>query len=479
MRIAVVARNIGLVLLLNALFMLIAVVVSMLYGFDKGFTPLLFSAAITAIIGSLPFVFTRKQEEITIREGYVIAVFSWLFSCLFGMIPYLLSGGEFSWINAWYESVSGFTTTGGTVLTNIEALPHSLLFWRASTQWIGGIGVILFVLLIFPQPSTIRLRLSRIEMPAFSQDTYRFKAKETVRVIAFVYFGLTLLETLLLSLAGMNVFDAICHSFTTISTGGLSTKNAGLSSYDNVAIETIVMVFMVVSSLHFGMIFLFITGKSISLLKSPVTRYYIFSTLLIGLLISLNLWVGGTYNSLGTSLRHGLFQTFSLVSTTGFSSSDTSLWPNFSLLLLFFMIFQGGCSGSTAGGIKADRMLISFHSIRAQITKRLHPRSVVQAHVGGQTIDLDVTSAVNLFIVLSLLVFFVVALLLTAAGIELKEALSASIAHLSNVGPGFGSVGPMSNYSALNGFSKFVLSLTMIIGRKELFGFFILFASGK
>ncbi len=157
---------------------------------------------------------------------------------------------------------------------------------------------------------------------------------------------------------------------------------------------------------------------------------------------------------MGTSLRHGLFQTFSLVSTTGFSSSDTSLWPNFSLLLLFFMIFQGGCSGSTAGGIKADRMLISFHSIRAQITKRLHPRSVVQAHVGGQTIELDVT-------------------------LELKEALSASVAHLSNVGPGFGSVGPMSNYSALNGFSKFVLSLTMIIGRKELFGFFILFASGK
>lgn len=479
MRIAAVARNIGLVLLLNALFMLIAVVVSILYGFDKGFTPLLFSVAITAVIGSLPFIFTKKQEEITIREGYLIAVFSWLFSCLFGMIPYLLWGGEFSLINAWYESVSGFTTTGGTILTDIEALPHSLLFWRASTQWIGGIGVILFVLLIFPEPSAIRLRLSRIETSAFSQETYRFRAKETVRVIALVYFGLTLLETLLLSLAGMNVFDAICHSFTTISTGGFSTKNAGLSSYDNVAIETIVMIFMAVSSLHFGIIFLFITGKSMSLLKSPVTRYYIFSTLSIGLLISLNLWVGGTYNSLGTSLRHGLFQTFSLVSTTGFSSSDTSLWPNFSLLLLFFMIFQGGCSGSTAGGIKADRMLISFHSLRAQITKRLHPRSVVQAHVGGQTIGLDVTSAVNLFIVFFLLVFFVVALLLTAAGIELKEALSASIAHLSNVGPGFGSVGPMSNYSALNGFSKFVLSLTMIIGRKELFGFFILFASGK
>ncbi len=262
MRIAVVTRNIGLVLLLNALFMLIAVVVSVLYGFDKGFTPLLFSVAITAVIGSLPFIFTRKQEEITIREGYIIAIFSWLFSCLFGMIPYLLWGGEFSLINAWYESVSGFTTTGGTVLTDIEALPHSLLFWRASTQWIGGIGVISFVLLIFPEPSAIRLRLSRIEMPAFSQDTYRFKAKETVRVIAFVYFGLTLLETLLLSLAGMNVFDAICHSFTTISTGGFSTKNAGLSSYDNVAIETIVMVFMAISSLHFGMIFLFITGKS-------------------------------------------------------------------------------------------------------------------------------------------------------------------------------------------------------------------------
>jgi trk system potassium uptake protein TrkH len=375
--------------------------------------------------------------------------------------------------------VSGYTTTGGTILTNIEALPHSLLFWRASTHWIGGMGVVLFMLLILPEVSSIRLRLSRIEIPSLSQQTYLFRAKETIRVIAYVYFGLTLLETLLLTLAGMNLFDAICHSFATIATGGFSTKNTSLSSYDNAVIESIVMVFMALSSLHFGMIFLLIAGKSMSLLKSPVTRYYIISTLSIGLLISLNLWVEGTCNSLGTSVRHGLFQTFSLVSTTGFASADSSMWPNFSVLLLFFIMFQGGCSGSTAGGIKADRIVISFHSIRAQITKRLHPRSVVPARVGGQIIDPDVTSAVNLFIVLFLLVFFVVALLLVASGIELKEALSASVAHISNVGPGFGSVGSLGNYSSFSGFSKFVLTLAMIMGRIELFGFFILFSSGK
>ncbi|MDD3548929.1 MAG: TrkH family potassium uptake protein [Bacteroidales bacterium] len=479
MRIHVIARNMGLVLLVNALFMFIAVFVSAINGFDTGFSPLLLSAIITATIGSFPYIFVRSSGEVATREGYVIVVLSWAISCLFGMLPYLLWGGEFSLINAWYESVSGYTTTGGTILTNVEILPKSLLFWRASTHWIGGMGVVIFMLLILPEVSSIRLRLSKIEISALSQNSYRFRAKETVRVIAFVYFGLTLLEIIALWLAGMSFFDAVCHSFATIATGGFSTRNLSIASYNSVLIEMIVLVFMCLAAIHFGMIFLLISKGSTTLFRSPVTKFYLLFSMAIGTLISVNLWYTGTFDSLGESFRHGIFQTFSIISTTGFATTDSSVWPYFSILLLLFLSLQGGCSGSTTGGIKSDRILIAFYSIKANITKRLHPKSVVPTRVGGQALDPEMVSGVNLFIILYMLCLFVVAVLLSLTGLDMMDAVSAAFAHIGNIGPGFGNVGSMSNYSAFNGFSKFVLSIVMIMGRIELFGFFILFSSRK
>ena len=479
MRIQVIARYMGLVLLVNALFMFVAVIISAIYGFDTGFSPLLLSAIITATIGSFPYIFVRESSEVTTREGYMIVILSWTLSRLFGMLTHLLWGGEFILINAWYESVSGYTTTGGTILTNIEAIPHSLLFWRASTHWIGGMGVVLFMLLILPEVSSIRLKLSRIEISSLSQESYHFRTKETVRVIAFIYFGLTLLETICLCLAGMNLFDAVCHSFSTIATGGFSTRNSSIASYDSIAIEIIIMVFMGLSALHFGMIFMLIAKRSGALFKSPVTRFYILTCLVVGLLISLDLWKTGTYQSLSESMRYSFFQTLCMISTTGFATADSSVWPAFSILLLVFITFQGGCSGSTTGGIKSDRIMIALYSIRAQITKRLHPRSVVPVRVGGHALDPEVVSGTNLFIVLYMLCFLVAALLLTLSGVGITEAVTSSAAHIGNVGPGFGSVGSLSNYSSFNGFAKFVLSVIMIMGRIELFGFLILFSSRR
>lgn len=479
MRIQVIARYMGLVLLVNALFMFIAVIISAIYGFDTGFSPLLLSAVITATIGSFPYIFVRESSEVTTREGYVIVVLSWVLSCLFGMLPYMLWGGEFILINAWYESVSGYTTTGGTILTNIETIPHSLLFWRASTHWIGGMGVVLFMLLILPEVSSIRLKLSRIEISSLSQESYHFRAIESVRVIAYVYFGLTLLETIALWISGMSLFDAICHSFATIATGGFSTRNNSVAYYDSVLIETIIIVFMTLSALNFGMIFLLVAKGSLLLFKSPVTRYYIAALLSGSTLVSLNLGLTGTYDSLGDSFRFGFFQTFSLATSTGFASADSSMWPNFSILLLIFFSLQCACSGSTSGGIKADRILISYYSIKAHITKRLHPRSVVPTRVGGHAIDPDTVSEVNLFIVFYLLCVLTASLLITLTGVDIMDAVSSTIAHIGNVGPGFGNVGSMSNYHLFNGFSKFVLTIIMILGRIELFGFFILFSSKK
>lgn len=479
MRIQVIARNMGLVLLVNALFMAIAVLVSALYGFDTGFSPLLLSAIITATIGSFPYIFVKKASDVATREGYMIVVISWVLSCLFGMLPYLLWGGEFTLINAWYESVSGYTTTGGTILTNVEAIPHSLLFWRASTHWIGGMGVVIFMLLILPEVSSIRLKLSRIEISALSQESYRFRTKETVRVIAYVYFGLTLLETICLLMAGMSLFDAVCHSFATIATGGFSTRNINIAAYDSKVIEFIIIIFMCLSALHFGMIFMLVVKRSTILFKSPVTRYFISSILLGGLFVSLSLKFTGTYETFTESFRHGFFQTISLATSTGFATADSSIWPGFVIILLIFFTLQCGCSGSTTGGIKADRILISIFSFKAEITKRLHPRSVVPVRIGGHALDSDMVFGVNLYIVLYLFCVLISSLFLTLTGIDIMDAVSASAAHIGNVGPGFGSVGSLSNYNAFNGFSKFILSIMMIMGRIELFGFFILFSSRK
>jgi trk system potassium uptake protein TrkH len=469
----------GLVLLVNALFMAIAVLVSALYGFDTGFSPLLLSAIITATIGSFPYIFVKKASDVATREGYMIVVISWVLSCLFGMLPYLLWGGEFTLINAWYESVSGYTTTGGTILTNVEAIPHSLLFWRASTHWIGGMGVVIFMLLILPEVSSIRLKLSRIEISALSQESYRFRTKETVRVIAYVYFGLTLLETICLLMAGMSLFDAVCHSFATIATGGFSTRNINIAAYDSKVIEFIIIIFMCLSALHFGMIFMLVVKRSTILFKSPVTRYFISSILLGGLFVSLSLKFTGTYETFTESFRHGFFQTISLATSTGFATADSSIWPGFVIILLIFFTLQCGCSGSTSGGIKADRILISIFSFKAEITKRLHPRSVVPVRIGGHALDSDMVFGVNLYIVLYLFCVLISSLFLTLTGIDIMDAVSASAAHIGNVGPGFGSVGSLSNYNAFNGFSKFILSIMMIMGRIELFGFFILFSSRK
>lgn len=479
MRIQVIARNMGLVLLVNALLMALSVFVSIINGFDTGFSPLLLSAIITATIGSFPYIFVKKSDEVATREGYVIVVLSWAISCLFGMLPYLLWGGEFTLINAWYESVSGYTTTGGTILADIEALPKSLLFWRSSTHWIGGMGVVMFMLLILPEASSIRLRLSKIELSSLSQSNYRFRAKETVRVIAYVYFGLTLLETICLWIAGMSFFDAVCHSFSSVSTGGFSTRNLSIAAYDNVWIETILVVFMTLSALHFGMIYLFVTGRSNALFTSPVTRFFLLILVIGSICISLNIWANGIVSSPLQAFRHGIFQTISMASTTGFATSDSSVWPNFSILLLLYLMVQCGCSGSTSGGLKADRLLISLRSIQAHLTKRLHPKSVVPVRVGGQMVDPEQVSAVNLYIILYLACFLVCALLLTLTESDLLDVVTASIAHIGNVGPGFGSVGSLENYSSFSTFSKLVLSLEMIVGRVELFGFFILFGSRK
>lgn len=475
MNLKIITRNIGLALLLSALFMYISAIISAIYNFDASFSPLLLSAFITSVAGAFPLIFVTKTHDINIREGFVIVVFAWVISCLFGMLPYVLYGGEFSIINSWFESVSGYTTTGGTILLNVESLPKGLLFWRSSTHWLGGLGVVVFMLLVLPSVNSFRLRLSKMEISSLSRENFRFKVNQTIHIIFYVYLGLTVLQTILLCMAGMSLFDAINHSFSTIATGGFSTKNQSIMQFHSFTIELIMMVFMVLAGIHFGLLYSIFIGKPGNLFRSTIVRFYLFSLLVGGVIISLNIWLSGTISSFSTAFRQGFFQLISIATTTGFATADSSIWPSFSILILIYFSFQTACTGSTTGGLKVDRVYMFFASIRAQLRKQVHPNAIVSIKINNHSIDREVVSSVNLYIALYIMVVFVVTLLLSLMGINLVDSFSSSVACMGNVGPGFGSVGSLGNYSHFPSLAKLLLSIEMIFGRLEIYSIMVLF----
>lgn len=469
MNIKSLSRYIGIALLFNALFMFFAVLVSVVYGVDSSFSPLLISTLITSIVGVFPIIFVSKSEDITLKEGFAITIFSWILSCLFGMLPYVLWGGEFTLINAWFESVSGYTTTGSTILTDVEALPHGLLFWRSSTHFIGGIGVVIFMLLVLPAMSTFRLKMSRLEISSISKDNYRYKTKETVRVIASVYLGITVLSVIFLMLSGMGLFDAVNHAFSIVATGGFSTRNESIMAFNSFPIELTAMFFMLVSGMHFGLLYSSITQHTFRIFKSPIIKLYLFTILSASLLIGVNIKLSGDATSWLQAFRLSFFQVVSLNTTTGFATADTSVWPPFAVMLLMFISIHTACSGSTTGGLKADRMWIFLMSVKTQIKKQLHPNAVVPIKIGKQVIVPEVSYMVALHIALYMFILLVVALIVAASGVDVVESFSSSIAHIGNVGPGLGKCGSLGNYMHFPSFAKFILTIEMLFGRLEIY----------
>lgn len=479
MNLSVVARNIGIALLSNAVFMFLGVIVSIVYGFDSSFSPLLLSGVITLIAGLFPLVFVRKSNSINAKEGFTIVVFAWVLSCLFGMLPYVLWGGEFTLINAWYESVSGYTTCGGTILSDVESLPKGLLFWRSSTHFLGGLGIVVFMLLVLPSVSSFSKRLKDVETSSLSQENYRFRTKQTIYVMFSVYFGITIAETLCLMLAGMDFFNAINHAFSTVATGGFSTLNDSVKGFDSVLIEYIIIFFMLLSGLHFGLIYSSVTTRSLKIFRSPVVRYYIACVFVFSVAIAVNLLAAKVETNWGEAISHSLFQAVSVATSTGFATSEISTWPNFAMLLMLFLMIQGACSGSTTGGVKADRFLIFFKSIKAQLKKYVHPNAVMPVKVGKHTVDYDLVSSVNLFILFYFLILFAGTLILTLLGVGMEEAVSSVISNMGNVGVAFGEVGSFGNYGYFPAAAKFVLALLMLIGRFEIFSFIVIFVIYK
>ena len=468
MNVKAISLDIGKALQVNALFMLLSLGVSAAYGFDSGFTPLLISFLITSIAGSFPMIFVKSDQQETTQEGFVTIVFSWLLSFIFGMLPYVLWGGEFTLMNAWFESVSGYTTTGSTILTDIEALPKSLLMWRSSTHYIGGLGVVVFLLLILPDTSTFKFKLSHLELSSIAKEGYRYKSGKTVRVITFTYIGLTIAEFLCLWAAGMTPFDAINHAFSTIATGGFSTKNTSIMFYDSNAINIIIMVFMTLASMHFGVIYASIATRSFKPLRHPITRYYLMVILVLSALATLSLTIQGGLR-FPEALMSGSFQVISFISTTGFGQADNALWPIMANAILLIAGFHCGCSGSTTGGIKADRMYISLKAIMGDFRKRLSPSAVFRTRVGDACVAEDTVSSIFLFIVLYIIVIFLSFVAVLLCGVDIAEAFSGTLASLGNVGPGLGSLGTMGSYGSQPEVAKFIYTMDMFLGRLEIF----------
>lgn len=465
-------RNVGLALLLSAIFLSISTVVAAINGFDSSFQPLLLSSLIAIVVALIPLLFTAKERSINLKEGFLIVVLAWVASCVVGALPYLFWGGEFSPINAWFESVSGYTTTGASILKDVELLPKGLLFWRSSTLWLGGMGVVLFMLLILPTVGSFRLRLSKVEISSLSKENFQFKVKETVKIIATVYISLTLIEALLLTLfAGVDIFDSINIAFATISTGGFSTKNLSIGSYDSIRIELIIMVFMLLSGVHYGLIYATFKGKSKNLLTSSIVKFLLLTLTIGAVVVSLNIKFGAEQLSWEEAFRDGFFQVISAVTTTGFASSTKSPLPPFSLLILLYLILQGSSAGSTSGGLKADRIFIFLASIKSRVKNILHPNAVIPVKINGHTIEKETLQSVNLFIILYLASIFIFALLYSMSGIGSTTAFSLSAVTMGNVG--FIPVDGGIEYPLLPHVSKIFITFQMLLGRLEIYPFLV------
>ncbi len=475
MKTAYIIRYVGMVLLCNAAFMLVCAIIGMCYGFDSGTAPLALSFIITTVIGVFPLIFVPKNKVLTSRDGYIIVLASWIASCLMGMLPYLIWGGEFNVVNAWFESASGFTTTGATILNDVEALPHSLLLWRSLTHWIGGVGVVLFTLVVLPSIGRQKMTLSSAELSSMAKSNFRYNSKKIIRIIFVVYVGLTIAEAIALWFAGMDWFDAVAHSFSTLGTGGFSTKNLSIMAFDSLAIEIVIMVFMLLAGLHFGLIYSSFRGRGETIWSNDVSRFFIAMMVFGGSMIAINLFTSGNYDNIGDSFRYATFQTISYGTTTGFASADAEFWPPFSVLLLTVFSIICAMAGSTTGGIKADRMLLILKSIRLRIFKIQHPNAVMTLKLGGKYYD---NQAIQFALVLVLFYFvslFVSTMFLTLFGIDLLTSFTASVASLGNVGPGFGEVSNLSNMNFFPPVIKIWLTIMMIFGRLELFGLIHLF----
>ena len=416
----------------------------------------------------------RKSNIVSRRDGYCIVSISWILFTLLGMLPFYLSGYIPSVTDAFFETMSGFTTTGATILNDIESLPHGLLFWRSFTQWIGGLGIVLFTIALLPLFSGSSQQLFLSEATGVTHDKIHPKIKVMARYLWLIYIGLTLLEVVLLMLGGMNLFDALCQAFATTATGGFSTKQDSISYWNSPYIEYVISIFMILSGINFSLYYFALNGKYKKLLKDGELHWFLASIAILTVIIAFALVITDYYD-IETAFRKALFQVATTHTSCGFATDDYNLWPPFTWMLLIWAMISGGCTGSTSGGVKNLRLLIMFQNIRNQFRQMLHSRAVLPVHINNDQVPVQTSALVYTFFVTYLICIFIGWTLLMCFGVGLTESFSTVISAIGNVGPGLGAFGPVFSWAALPDAAKWILSALMLVGRLEIFGVLLLF----
>lgn len=471
MRVGVVSNIMGSLLIFLGLTMLLPLVFSLFYG--ENIASLLLSSGITMGCGLILRYYTAPVTELNQREGYAVATLGWVAATVFGSLPFIFSGAAPTIIDAIFESMSGFSTTGATILADIEAQSKGILFWRSFTHWLGGMGILVLSVAILPRLGAGGLQLFRAEVPGPVADRFLPRVAATSRALWLVYVGMTLLQTVLLFLGGMSLFDALTHAFATMGTGGYSTRSESIAAFNSVYLEGVIIIFMFLAGTNFSLHYQVLSGKPGCLWKDAEFRFYTLVSLGTTLLISFNLWQA-YYDSFLTALRHSAFQVVSITTTTGFSTADFDKWPSFSRGLLLLLEFFGGCAGSTGGAVKQIRILVLLKYGYRELKRLIHPRAVVPLRLGDKTIPEQVIAGIVGFIFLYVTIFIIGVLVLTGFNIELVTAISAVAATLGNIGPGLNAVGPMENFLALPQGVKLFLSFLMLLGRLEIFTVLVL-----
>ena len=472
MNITLTLRILGALLLFLAIALLFPVPFSWIYG-DGAAGSFILSAIISAVCGGLLFGLFRSETDLSVREGFAVVTFGWTLFALFGALPFVFSGAIPSYLDAFFETMSGFTTTGSTILIDIEAMPKSLLLWRSLTQWLGGMGIIVLSLAILPMLGVGGMQLFKAEVPGPTADRLKPRIQDTAKLLWGVYVLLTGAEILLLMAGGMTFFDGINHAFTTMATGGFSTRNASVAAFDRAYLDWVITFFMFLAGVNFSLHYLALRGKIGDFIRNEEFLFYT-SLLMVGTILIVLLNMGSVYPDVLDNLRFSAFQVVSIMTTTGFGTADYELWPVLCQYLLIFSMFIGGCAGSTGGGMKVARILLLFKHAQVQVFRLIHPRAVRLVKLGERPVDKEVMQSILGFFALYLGVFVAASFIMAGIGMDLPSAGASVIATLSNIGPGLGSVGPVDNFAHVPAFGKLVLAFCMLLGRLELFTVLVL-----
>ncbi len=470
-----VLNTLGKIIWAEAALLILPLIISLIYRNDC-VVAFLITIAVAAVVALPLSVFCKTDNKVIYaREGFIIVSLAWILMSLIGALPFFISGEIPSYVDAFFETVSGFTTTGASILTDVESMSEGLLFWRSFTHWVGGMGVLVFVMAISAGLPDRSIHILRAEMPGPVIDKLVPKARETAKILYLIYIGITVAEIITLIICKMSVFEAVIHAMGTAGTGGFGIKADSIEGYSPV-IQWVIAVFMFLFGVNFNLYYLILLKRVKSVLKSSELWTYIGISVAACIMITVN--ISGMYESLADALRHSAFQVATVVTTTGFSTADFNMWPGLSKTLLLLLMLMGGCAGSTAGGIKVSRVVILAKGLKREINRLLHPRSVKALILDGKRLDEQTISSTSLYLTVYVGCLLAVFLLLSFDKFDIETNISAAISCFNNIGPGLGAVGPASNFSEFSDFSKIVLSAAMLFGRLEIFPMLLCFSPG-